>query len=137
MELTVNKPRQKESCQYFNMTNIEVELLMRLQPSFLPLSMPLLLFPWSCNAYLNESFCLFKESIEILMKGKMAVVEYEKPPQLCNLTACSSDPCMNNGRCETKGSGFVCKCPREWTGLQCEIDVNECESGWYHLLMMM
>ena len=62
----------------------------------------------------------------------MAVVEFEKPSRLCNLTACFSDPCFNNGRCQVKESDFICNCPREWTGKQCLIDVNECKSGWYH-----
>ena len=62
----------------------------------------------------------------------MAVVEFEKPDGICNLTACSSDPCFNNGICQTKGSDYVCLCPREWTGKQCQIDVDECTSGRYH-----
>jgi hypothetical protein len=67
-----------------------------------------------------------------MIEGEMAVVEFEKPSRLCNLTACSSDPCFNNGRCQVNGSDFICHCPREWTGKQCLIDVDECKSGWYH-----
>ena len=66
------------------------------------------------------------------MEGEIAIVEYEKPSRLCDLTGCSSDPCFNNGRCEPKGSDFECHCPREWNGTQCQINVNECRhSGWY------
>lgn len=66
-----------------------------------------------------------------MIVGKMAVVDFDRSPQLCNLTACSSDPCSNNGRCEVQGSTFVCHCPREWTGRRCEIDVDECRIGQY------
>ena len=74
---------------------------------------------------------LFKETIGNMIDGEVAVVDFEKTSELCNLTGCSSNPCYHNGRCEAKGSSFVCHCPREWTGTQCQIDVNECESGWY------
>ena len=47
---------------------------------------------------------------------------------MCNITACSSDPCRNQGKCIVRGSSFVCQCPRGWGGRYCEQDSNECKA---------
>ncbi|XP_049840768.1 cubilin-like [Schistocerca gregaria] len=39
---------------------------------------------------------------------------------------CASNPCRNGGTCEDKYSGFVCRCPSNWQGILCDVDVNEC-----------
>ncbi|XP_049840781.1 cubilin-like [Schistocerca gregaria] len=39
---------------------------------------------------------------------------------------CASNPCRNGGTCEDKYNGFVCRCPSNWQGTFCDVDVNEC-----------
>ena len=63
-----------------------------------------------------------------LIDGSVTVVEFEQPETMCNITACLSDPCQNQGKCLVRGSGFVCQCPRGWGGRFCEQDSNECEA---------
>nr|CAD7397152.1 unnamed protein product [Timema cristinae] len=45
---------------------------------------------------------------------------------LLNRNECGSSPCLNGGTCEDKYSGFICRCPPNWEGPRCDIDVNEC-----------
>lgn len=47
---------------------------------------------------------------------------------ICNRTACSKNPCKNDGECSLSGNGgYQCTCKAAWTGTNCENDVNECE----------
>lgn len=47
---------------------------------------------------------------------------------ICNRTACSKNPCKNDGECSLSGNGgYQCLCKAAWTGTNCENDVNECE----------
>lgn len=39
---------------------------------------------------------------------------------------CLSSPCKNGGTCTDIFNGFFCKCPPNWTGSNCDEDVNEC-----------
>ncbi|GFG35967.1 hypothetical protein Cfor_02931, partial [Coptotermes formosanus] len=39
---------------------------------------------------------------------------------------CASNPCHNGGTCIDSYSGFFCRCPSNWEGLLCNVDVNEC-----------
>ncbi|XP_028398312.1 protocadherin Fat 4-like [Dendronephthya gigantea] len=64
----------------------------------------------------------------LISGGSATVVEFKQPKEMCNITACSSNPCKNQGSCRVNGNGFICQCPRGWTGKRCEIDSNECES---------
>ncbi|XP_076997754.1 sushi, von Willebrand factor type A, EGF and pentraxin domain-containing protein 1 isoform X2 [Tamandua tetradactyla] len=41
---------------------------------------------------------------------------------------CFLSPCRNSGTCQQLGHGYVCLCPQGYTGLRCEIDVDECNS---------
>ncbi|KAF7668534.1 hypothetical protein LDENG_00003110 [Lucifuga dentata] len=41
---------------------------------------------------------------------------------------CVSNPCMNGGMCVSyEGRQFTCHCQQAWTGLTCNMDVDECE----------
>ncbi|XP_043555728.1 protein crumbs homolog 1 isoform X1 [Chiloscyllium plagiosum] len=42
---------------------------------------------------------------------------------------CVSNPCKNNGSCEDMVSYYHCNCAAGWTGLNCDVNINECESG--------
>jgi EGF-like domain/Dictyostelium (slime mold) repeat len=44
---------------------------------------------------------------------------------------CDPNPCQNDGTCNpnSDGSSFTCDCPPGFTGLFCEIDIDECESN--------
>ncbi|XP_072367573.1 protein crumbs homolog 1 isoform X1 [Scyliorhinus torazame] len=42
---------------------------------------------------------------------------------------CVSNPCKNNGNCEDMVSYYQCSCPSGWTGLNCEDNIDECQSS--------
>ena len=54
-------------------------------------------------------------------------MEFKQPEGMCNITACSSNPCRNQGACLVRGSSFVCDCRAGWRGDFCEKDRDECE----------
>lgn len=39
---------------------------------------------------------------------------------------CESMPCQNGGTCMDIYDSFICKCPENWMGVTCSLDVNEC-----------
>uniref|UniRef100_A0A1I8NWD8 Cubilin n=2 Tax=Stomoxys calcitrans TaxID=35570 RepID=A0A1I8NWD8_STOCA len=39
---------------------------------------------------------------------------------------CSSNPCQNGGECLNVFGTYMCKCPKNFEGTNCERDVNEC-----------
>lgn len=46
---------------------------------------------------------------------------------LCNITACSKNPCLNDGECNLlDNSEYKCVCKPGWSGQHCENDLNEC-----------
>ncbi|NWY59253.1 HABP2 protein, partial [Chionis minor] len=45
---------------------------------------------------------------------------------------CSSDPCKNNGRCESTESGFICLCPEPYAGTTCEKVKDMCATRTCH-----
>ena len=49
---------------------------------------------------------------------------------LCNeqIDECALNPCVN-GTCHDKVNGFECECLPGFTGVKCEININECESN--------
>ncbi|XP_069688891.1 cubilin [Periplaneta americana] len=45
---------------------------------------------------------------------------------LLTTNECSSNPCHNGGTCIDTYNGFFCRCPENWEGILCNVDVNEC-----------
>ena len=48
---------------------------------------------------------------------------------LCELSLCSPNPCLNGGTClvdNTVSGGYSCDCRDGYTGDECGEDVNEC-----------
>ncbi|NXS41878.1 HABP2 protein, partial [Balaeniceps rex] len=45
---------------------------------------------------------------------------------------CSSNPCKNNGRCENRGSSFICLCPEPYAGTTCEKVKDMCSEKRCH-----
>ena len=39
---------------------------------------------------------------------------------------CRSSPCQHGGTCEDAYGTFLCRCPAQWAGARCDVDVNEC-----------
>ena len=48
------------------------------------------------------------------------------------LNACSNNPCQNGGTCQVSGYNFICSCPINYTGVRCELYVqqNPCQSSY-------
>ncbi|XP_046889014.1 hyaluronan-binding protein 2 isoform X2 [Hypomesus transpacificus] len=42
---------------------------------------------------------------------------------------CDPNPCLNGGRCDTGGGGFVCSCPEPYTGKKCSKVKNVCKNA--------
>lgn len=39
---------------------------------------------------------------------------------------CRTNPCQNGGTCFDMYESFMCYCPKNWQGITCSMDVNEC-----------
>ncbi|XP_033112664.1 MAM and LDL-receptor class A domain-containing protein 1-like [Anneissia japonica] len=45
-----------------------------------------------------------------------------------DIDKCASNPCQNGGTCSQSSSQFKCACVPGWTGLYCQLDIQECRS---------
>lgn len=73
----------------------------------------------------------FPEDLEIMatmiVSKKVVVTRTNKIGKFCNITACSKNPCLNDGKCALLQNGeYKCGCQSAWTGQHCEKDLNEC-----------
>ncbi|KAL5018050.1 hypothetical protein ScPMuIL_003772 [Solemya velum] len=41
---------------------------------------------------------------------------------------CDDSPCQNDGVCSGDEDSYTCDCPADFTGTDCETDIDECES---------
>ena len=39
---------------------------------------------------------------------------------------CRTNPCQNGGTCIDLYDNYICQCPKNWEGVTCGLDVNEC-----------
>ncbi|XP_077922884.1 protocadherin Fat 2 [Halichoerus grypus] len=72
------------------------------------------------------------EALELLVRGKKAsgLQERQALTQCCSHSNdCSQNPCLNGGKCsQTRGAGYVCKCPPQFSGRHCEQRRENCTS---------
>ncbi|KAM9693635.1 protocadherin Fat 2 [Trichechus inunguis] len=72
------------------------------------------------------------EALELLVHGKKVarLLEKQALTQCCPLSDdCSQNPCLNGGKCsQTRGAGYVCKCPPQFSGKHCEEGRENCTS---------
>uniref|UniRef100_A0A8C0QJR8 Protocadherin Fat 2 n=1 Tax=Canis lupus familiaris TaxID=9615 RepID=A0A8C0QJR8_CANLF len=72
------------------------------------------------------------EALQLLVHGKRAsgLLERQALTQCCwHSEDCSQNPCLNGGKCsQTRGAGYVCKCPPQFSGRHCEQRRENCTS---------
>ncbi|XP_045856204.1 protocadherin Fat 2 isoform X2 [Meles meles] len=72
------------------------------------------------------------ETLELLVHGKKSsgLQERQALTQCCShRDDCSQNPCLNGGKCsQTRGAGYVCKCPPQFLGRHCEQRRENCTS---------
>uniref|UniRef100_A0A8C4N059 Sushi, von Willebrand factor type A, EGF and pentraxin domain-containing protein 1 n=1 Tax=Equus asinus asinus TaxID=83772 RepID=A0A8C4N059_EQUAS len=78
-----------------------------------------------CSSF-SSTFSAAEESIVPLASTGNIKKKYEVSSQVFH--ECFLNPCHNSGTCQQLGRGYVCLCPRGYTGLKCEIDIDECSS---------
>ncbi|XP_058148651.1 protocadherin Fat 2 [Dasypus novemcinctus] len=70
------------------------------------------------------------EALELLVHGRKVAGWLEKRAlsQCClHIDDCSQNPCLNGGKCsQTHGTGYVCKCPPQFSGERCEQGRENC-----------
>ncbi|CAH1277168.1 NOTCH2 [Branchiostoma lanceolatum] len=47
----------------------------------------------------------------------------------CISAACRPNPCRNSGRCIGQDNSYTCDCPAGFSGVSCQININECASS--------
>uniref|UniRef100_A0A2K6EQD9 Sushi, von Willebrand factor type A, EGF and pentraxin domain-containing protein 1 n=1 Tax=Propithecus coquereli TaxID=379532 RepID=A0A2K6EQD9_PROCO len=78
-----------------------------------------------CSSF-SSTFSAAEESIVPLASPGHIKKKYEVSSQVFH--ECFLNPCHNGGTCQQLGRGYVCVCLPGYTGLKCEIDIDECSS---------
>jgi len=78
-----------------------------------------------CHNFFPEDF---EKAATNAVTDNVKVTSVSSNITLCNRTVCSKNPCLHAGECsELKDGDYQCQCKAEWTGKNCENDVNECQ----------
>ena len=82
-----------------------------------------------CHQFFKDTFAKFLS--KVLSKNVVVtkVNKVDNKAELCNITACSKNPCKNDKTCSLTENGFKCDCKTSWRGDTCGIDRNECGSN--------
>ncbi|XP_004677499.1 PREDICTED: sushi, von Willebrand factor type A, EGF and pentraxin domain-containing protein 1 [Condylura cristata] len=78
-----------------------------------------------CSSF-SSTFSAAEESVAPFASPGHIKKKYEASSQVFH--ECFLNPCHNSGTCQQLGRGYVCLCPPGYTGLKCEIDIDECSS---------
>uniref|UniRef100_A0A8C2PBT7 Sushi, von Willebrand factor type A, EGF and pentraxin domain containing 1 n=1 Tax=Capra hircus TaxID=9925 RepID=A0A8C2PBT7_CAPHI len=78
-----------------------------------------------CSSF-SSTFSAAEESTVLLSPPGHVKKKYEVSSQVFH--ECFLNPCHNSGTCQQLGRGYVCLCLPGYTGLKCEIDIDECSS---------
>ena len=62
---------------------------------------------------------------------KFFIVGLVKALSLSTENACSTNPCLNNGLCQSTGgnNSYICSCQSGYSGVNCQITVNYCQTN--------
>ncbi|XP_044726579.1 cubilin-like [Chrysoperla carnea] len=86
----------------------------------------------SINSNISPTSPLFSPTLMnrriIALRRRIAKLEVDFATLKSNIEKdeCVSNPCRNGGRCQDLFNNFLCWCPDNWEGPQCDVDVNEC-----------
>ena len=73
--------------------------------------------------------CISSVSVNGIPIDLVASAERGRNIGECNMTSCSSFPCLNGGTCVETGSSFICQCPFGYTGALCGVQTLSCSSS--------
>ncbi|XP_053321831.1 sushi, von Willebrand factor type A, EGF and pentraxin domain-containing protein 1 [Spea bombifrons] len=76
-----------------------------------------------CSSF-GSSFSAAEEGVMIPVSSESVNGNYKVASQVFN--ECLLKPCQNGGTCKQVGTGYICTCPKGYTGAKCDIDIDEC-----------
>uniref|UniRef100_A0A8D0GC18 Sushi, von Willebrand factor type A, EGF and pentraxin domain containing 1 n=1 Tax=Sphenodon punctatus TaxID=8508 RepID=A0A8D0GC18_SPHPU len=79
-----------------------------------------------CSSF-GSTFSVAEESVVVPVSPENISKKYEASSQVFH--ECFLEPCHNSGTCKQLGSGYICLCPPGYTGLKCEMEIDECKSS--------
>nr|XP_056705184.1 sushi, von Willebrand factor type A, EGF and pentraxin domain-containing protein 1 [Euleptes europaea] len=78
-----------------------------------------------CSSF-GSTFSAAEESVVVPVSPENISKKYQVSSQVFH--ECFLEPCHNGGTCKQVGSGYICICPPGYTGLKCEVEIDECKS---------